>query len=150
MLWVTLSSLHVLPLLAGELPGVAPDSGSPSLYTYAFGWGPLGVFALCMGYLLLRRWRFISPAQEDKARESARTEGRADLIADRDRLVAENTRLLAENRVIADQRDDALRIAREQLMPLLVQFTAATQSLLPILQGLVSQGGWPRDRGGTR
>lgn len=38
-----------------------------------------------------------------------------------------------------EQRDEALRFARDQIAPLLSDFTNATSALLPILQGLVTR-----------
>lgn len=127
MLW-----LHYL---AQGVPGDATpvDSATASLVSYIVSWGVLGIFALLAGWLLLRGWRLVSPAEVAAMREAARTEARADLIPERDRA-------LTEKQQAEDQRDAAMQVARDQLTPLLISFTAATQALLPLLQGLVGQG----------
>lgn len=131
MLWGPL-----LVFAAGVPDSVTPaDTASSSLTTYFLGYGPLGIAVLAMAWLSYKGWRLVSPSREAAIRKSARE----DLVSERDRLIA-------ENRLIRRQLDDAMRIARDQLMPLLVNFTAATQSLLPILQSLASQGMWPRHR----
>jgi hypothetical protein len=53
------------------------------------------------------------------------------------RLTTENTRLIAEKAKSEDQRDEALKVAREDIVPLLTSFTATTSALLPLLQDLV-------------
>jgi hypothetical protein len=87
--------------------------------SYLLGFGPLGVGVVLfgLGYIVPR---------------TAVASARADLIA-------ENQRLVAERDHAAAQRDEALKFAQENLVPLLVQFTAATASLLPILQDLTRQ-----------
>jgi len=123
--------LHVAALASASVTPV--DAASDSIVGYVLGFGPLGIIALALGWLLFRGWRLISPAGEAAMRDAARTESRADLVAERDRLLAEKQQ--AEN-----QRDEAMQVARDQLTPLLISFTSSTQALLPLLQNLVGQG----------
>ncbi len=111
------------------------DGLSDSVTGYLFGYGPLGICFVAMAWLFLKGFRLTSP----KAVAAIRAEARKDLIAERDRVIAEKHEAERE-------RDEALRIATQQLMPLLGQFTAATQSLLPVLQSLVGQGFRARHR----
>lgn len=124
-----------LYFVAQGTPGSATpiDQATSSLISYIVSWGVLGIFALLTGWLLLRGWRLVSPAELAAMRDSARTESRADLVAERDRL-------LAEKQQAEDQRDEAMQVASSQLMPLLISFTSSTQALLPLLQNLVGQG----------
>jgi hypothetical protein len=121
--------LHYLSLAP---PGTAPwlmaigsvspvSSAAGDIVTYVLGFGPLGVG------VVLYTLRVIVPG---KAIDEAREQARADLLKETERLIAEKAE--AER-----QRDDARQFATEQLVPLLGQFTAATSSLLPILQELI-------------
>jgi hypothetical protein len=111
--WVTIAGSSVGPI----------DNAASSIVGYILSYGPLGIVVLAFAF------RFIVPrGTVDEARKEART----DLIAERDRL-------LEEKRDAEDQRDEALKVAREQVIPLLINFTSATQSLLPLLQGLITQ-----------
>jgi hypothetical protein len=134
VLWLPLAA-HGLTVLA-QAPGTSLtpiDSASESVVGYILGFGPLGIVALAMAWLLLRGWRLVPPGFESSVRDAARADARADLIAERDRIITEKQQ-------VEDQRDEALQVARDQLLPLLVNFTASTQALLPILQGQVAQG----------
>ena len=114
-----------LAVVAAQGPGasVTPvDAGTGSVLGYLFSYGPLGIWAGAMAYLLFRGWRLAPPAWEPGIRASARAEGRAD-------LERENARIIAE-------RDEALKVTH-QLIPLLTQFTATTAALIPLLQELV-------------
>lgn len=100
-------------------------TGADALISYVLGFGPLGVG------VVLYTLRVIVPAKAaDKAAEQARETARADLVRENDRLIAEKTK--AE-----EQRDAALKIAQEQIVPLLTSFVATSQSLIPLLQELV-------------
>jgi hypothetical protein len=128
-----------------QVPGsVTPiDQATSSLVSYIVSFGAIGIFTLLAGWLLLRGWRLVSPAELESIREKARDEGRADLLAERERIIG-------EKHAAEDQRDEALQVARDQLFPLLTNFTAATQALLPILQGQVARGGKPPLRRGDQ
>ena len=69
----------------------------------------------------------------------ALTRAAADAAAQRDREAA-------EKREAETQRDDALRIARDQIVPMMSSFNATVSALLPVLQALISQ----QERGGGR
>jgi hypothetical protein len=117
------------PWLVYVATSVSPiGSATSSLVDYVLGYGVLGVA------VVLFTLRIIVPRS---AVDEAKAQARADLLD-------ENRRLIEEKRRAEEQRDEALRVARDQMVPLLSQFTAATSSLMPILQELV------RDREGRR
>ena len=111
-------------LLAVYAASVSPvDSATGSIVGYVLGFGPIGIIALAFAF------RFIVPRSAvDEAKEQARRD-----------LVEENKRLIAEKAHAEESRDDALRIAQEQVVPLLVTFNATVAALLPLLQELVSR-----------
>lgn len=119
---------------------------SSDLTTYITGYGPLGVALVIICLALWKGWRPVSPAM----RKADRDESRADLLAEIERLcndhTEERTRLIAEKQAAEKQRDDALLMVQQQVVPLLVSFTAATQSLLPLLQNVVAM----QQRDGSR
>jgi hypothetical protein len=134
--WLPLAA-HGLAAALTQGPGtsITPlDSTSESITGYVLSFGLPGVIVVVLAYLLFRGYRLVSPGFEASIRDAARADARADLIAERDRIIT-------EKQSAEDQRDEALQVARDQLLPLLVNFTAATQALLPILQGQVAQGG---------
>lgn len=89
------------------------------------GYGILGVAVIVLGWVLYKG-SFIPQQRAD----ALITAGRADLLA-------ENERLRADKQKAEDQRDAALKVAQEQLVPLLTSFVATSQSLIPLLQELV-------------
>jgi hypothetical protein len=97
-------------------------SAAGDITSYILGYGVLGVAAVL---LVLR---VIVPG---KSVDEAVQRGRADLVAENQRLIAENARLISE-------RDAALKIAQEQVVPLLTSFVGTTSALLPLLQDLVA------------
>ena len=56
------------------------DAATGSIVGYVLGYGPLGIAALALAYLLFRGWRLLSPTREAELRAAARDEGRADLL----------------------------------------------------------------------
>ena len=128
----------VIALAAGPGTSVTPiDGATDSVTGYLFGFGPLGIGFVALAWLLFRGWRLVSPERAD----AIRAEGRADLIADRDRQVS-------EKHAAEEQREDALRVARE-LAPLLSQFTATQGALIPILQEIIADAAARRRQGGA-
>lgn len=122
-------------------PSVTPvDSAAASVVGYVLSYGPVGICALALAWLMFRGWRLVPQDFEARVRAEARGEARAEARAD---LVAERDRVLAEKHQAEAERAEALTVARDQLMPLLVSFTAATQALLPLLQNLVGRQGGP-------
>lgn len=109
------------PALVTSVSPVSSVAGD--ITTYILGFGPLGVG------VVLYTLRVIVPG---KAVDEAREQARADLLKETERLITEKAE--AER-----QRDEARKFATEQLVPLLGQFTAATSSLLPILQELIRE-----------
>lgn len=146
MVWLPLAA-HGLAagaavLAQGPAASLTPvDSASSSVVGYLLGFGPLGIVALAMAWLLYRGWRLVPPGFEASTRDAARADARADLIAERDRI-------LAEKQQVEDQRDDATAIARDQIAPLLTSFVATTSALVPLLQEIIRDGPARRRRGG--
>lgn len=122
-------------LLAGDVPGAA--GSSPDIGTYLFQYGPVGIGVAAFGWLLLRGYRLMSP----KAQVELRDEARADVVGERDRITADKQaqldRVLAEKQATERQRDEALQVGREQLVPLLSQFNGTMSALIPLLQEIV-------------
>lgn len=116
MLWPATLAVHMTPAATAPSP-------VDTAIGYLLSYGVLGVVALALAF------RFIVPRS---ALDDARTQARADLAAENERLIREKTR--AE-----EQRDDALKIAQDKILPTLVQFTAATGALLPVLQQIAGQ-----------
>lgn len=104
--------------LAGAVTPVGEATGD--IVTYILGYGVLGIVALAFAF------RFIVPRS---ALQEARETARADLLR-------ENERILAEKKVAEEQRDEALKLAQTQIVPLLTTFTATTSALIPLLQEL--------------
>lgn len=137
MLWLAIT------LSQGPGTSLTPiDSATDSILGYLLGYGPIGIIALALGWLIFKGWRLISPVGEAQIRDAARNESRADLLAERDRL-------LTEKQQAEDQRDEALTIARDQLTPLLQSFVATTSVLVPILQEIIRDAPARRRRGGA-
>jgi hypothetical protein len=119
MLWAAL-----VTVVAPPNSNLSPISAATNdIITYVLGYGVLGIVSLAFAF------RFIVPRG---AVAQAREEGRADLLK-------ENARLIDEKRQAEEQRDEALKIANQQILPVAVSFSAAAQSLIPILQTLVAQ-----------
>ena len=116
--------------LALDAPATPADQATSTVTGLLLGYGPLGIVALAMAYLMFKGWRLVPPDKEAEGREAARAEARADLLEERARVLQEKTRIEAE-------RDEALKFTQAQLVPLLVQFTSATGALIPLLQELV-------------
>ena len=123
-------------VFAASLTPLGSISGD--ITSYILGWGPLGIAVVIAGILLYKGWGLYSPSRLDSYRASCR----ADLERENARLIAEKQaseeRLTAEKQKAEQQRDDALQAAQTQLVPLLAQFTSATQALLPLLQRMVA------------
>jgi hypothetical protein len=131
-------------LSQGPGTSVSPvDAATTSITGYVLGFGPLGVIALAMAYLIFKGWRLMSPAREAEILSTARAEARADLEKELAREITGKTH--AE-----DQRDEALRIAQTQIAPLLLQFNGTVAALLPLLQELVRRRENGHDRSAGR
>jgi hypothetical protein len=120
-------------LSQGPGTSVTPvDATTTSIVSYILGFGPIGIIALAFAF------RFIVPRS---AVDEAKDQARAD-------LVKENQRLIAEKAHAEEQRDDALRVANEQIVPLLMAFNASVSALLPILQEMAGRTGGHERRPG--
>lgn len=106
-------------LLATSVTPLGTATGD--IVSYILGYGVLGIGAVLLVLRIIVPGKSVNEAVE---------RGRAD-------LVTENTRLIAEKTQAEKQRDEALKIATDQVVPLLVQFNASVSALLPILQGIV-------------
>jgi len=128
-----------LPYLASSVPGVAPwlaasnvsplTSASGDIVSYIVSYGPLGIIALALAWVLYKGWQVVSPARLAAIRDDARAD-----------LVAENKRLIDEKHAAEQVRDEALRMANDQIVPVLASFNATMSALLPVLQDLVARG----------
>ena len=137
MTWVTFF-LSQDPGTSVTPVGAAADN----ITAYILGFGPLGIIVLALAWLLFRGWRLVPPGYEEKIRASGRDEARGDLLKELDRAIAGKDRSEA-------QRDDALRVASDQVVPLLVEFKSTIAALIPLLQDLVSRREG-HDRGTSR
>lgn len=63
-----------------------------------------------------------------------------------DRLMAERDRLIEEKRKAEEQRDAALSIAQDKIVPLLTTFVGTTQTLIPLLQQIIRESSEHRRR----
>jgi hypothetical protein len=128
-----------LPYLASTVPGIAPwlatgtvsplSSAGDDIVSYIVGYGPIGVFLLALAWLLYKGWQVISPPRMAAVRDDARAD-----------LIAENKRLIDEKHAAEQARDEALRMANDQIVPVLASFNATMSALLPVLQDLVARG----------
>lgn len=108
-----------LSLIAESVTPVASATGD--IVSYILGYGVLGVGAVLLVLRILVPGKTV-----DEAVERARTD-----------LLKEVDRLREEKEKAEEQRDEALKFAQIQLVPLLTSFTATTTALLPLLQELV-------------
>lgn len=109
-------------LLTSGPTSVTPlDNAASSIIGYIGGFGVLGYLALALVFGWLKPGR---------TAERERAQARAD-------LEAELTRVLAEKKQAEAQRDEALKFARDDMVPLLSSFTATTTALIPLLQEVV-------------
>lgn len=144
MYLLALAGFH--PALFSDLP-VPADGTSPDIGTYLFGYGPVGIGLAVFAWLLFRGYRLMSP----KAQSAMRDEARADVLGERDRVAADKQaqldRVIAEKQATERQRDEALQIGREQVVPLLSQFVGTMTALIPLLQEIVRDMPSRRRRG---
>lgn len=117
--------------LALKTPAAPGGNAADSAVTYILNYGILGIVALALVF----RWLVPRGAVEE-----AREQGRADVIAERDRAIARADK--AEGRADKAEADlkDALKFTAERTAPMLEQFVSATGTLIPILQSLVHYG----------
>jgi len=62
------------------------------------------------------------------------------------RLLAERDRLIVEKQRAEEQRDAAIAIAQDKIVPLLTTFVSSTSTLIPLLQEIVREGGGDEHR----
>jgi hypothetical protein len=86
--------------------------------------------AVNLGVLGVVFWLFVQGRLHSDSEIGRLTETIARMAADSERLVAERVR--AE-----EQRDEALRVVRDQIAPALGSFVTTTTALLPLLQEVV-------------
>jgi hypothetical protein len=129
-------------MTAQFIAAIAADSGSPdgsigSTVSYVLNYGILGVVAIALVF------RWIVPRG---AVEEAREQGRADVIAERDRAITRADKAEARAEKAEADLKAALRFTAEQTAPMLQSFVSSTGTLIPILQGIVRFGP-PEHRG---
>lgn len=106
-------------LAAGtEIPSTPVGAAADSLISYVLGYGVLGVAVVAFTF------RLIVP-------RSAIDDGRRDLLKQVGYLEA---KLAATEK----QRDEAMDLARTQLVPMLMSFNATSDALIPLLRELVT------------
>jgi hypothetical protein len=119
-------------------PFLAEGTGSADVVTAAvqqiLGYGVLGAVALALAWIVYKG-AFVPQKRSDEQVTAARAD-----------LLRENEQLRADKIRAEEQRDEALKIARDQVVPLLTTFNATVASLLPILQELARY----RDDGPSR
>lgn len=125
---VILAVVHAgVPPLIPALPFVAdgpstPDGVIGAAASTVLGFGVLGILALALTYVV---WKgSFTPSKRVDELVAA---GRVDLLRENEQLREELARAQA-------QLAENLRFAKEDLTPILFQFTSATTNLLPILQ----------------
>jgi hypothetical protein len=101
------------------------DNAASSIVGYITSFGVLGVVAVAFAFGWLKSGR-----ATERDRATARNEARAD-------LEAELARTIARAEHAEEQRDEALKMAQTQLVPLLGSFTSTTGALIPLLQEVV-------------
>lgn len=115
------------------ISAAANDPGVSAELTPFLNLGVLGLLTLA----IFMGWVWARPAVEKVVAEKDASIGR--LEAERDRLIAEKTK--AE-----EQRDAAISIAQDKIVPLLTTFVGTTQTLIPLLQEIVREGTDDRPR----
>lgn len=134
-------ALAALPLgAAGAVAAaVSPlDAAQGDIVSYVLGFGPLGVIALALGWVLYRGTFTRTSAhdaevrqlREDHAAETARREAAH---------ATEIAALRADRQKSDDARDAAVKMITDTMFPLVSAFNTSIGSLMPILQRLVSQ-----------
>lgn len=104
----------------------AQDSGLPDAIAPWANFGVLGLLILAIFF----GWIWAKPAVD--ALRTGKDEAIANLIAERDRLIQERDDAEA-------QRDAAIAIAQDKIVPLLISFTTTAGTLIPLLQDLVQE-----------
>lgn len=115
------------------ISAAAGDQGVAAELTPFLNLGVLGLLtvAIFMG------WVWARPAVEKVVAEKDASIGR--LEAERDRLIAEKAK--AE-----EQRDAAIAIAQDKIVPLAATLVSTNSMLVPLLQEIVREGGDDRPR----
>jgi hypothetical protein len=101
------------------------DSATSTIVGYITSFGVLGIVALAFAFGWLKSGR-----TSERDRATLRAEARSD-------LEAELARVIAEKKQAEEQRDEALKVARDQVVPILGSFTSTTAALIPLLQEVV-------------
>lgn len=128
-----------LTLLMMAFPASGPTDVSPvdTITSSVVGyWLSLGATGIISAVLF---WLYIWPG---KQAAKIRAEGRADVLEEnqrlREQLAATEARGAAALAKAEDQRDEALSIAQERIVPLLANFVAVSGGLTPLLQQIVA------------
>lgn len=124
MYWAALTA-ELAAAAAGQPPAVTLND---VIIRDVLGYGFVGIVALVLAWLLYKG-KFVTKERSDEMVTAARHD-----------LLRENERLIGEKQRAEEQRDEALAIATDKLVPLLTSFVATSQSLIPLLQELVRRG----------
>lgn len=112
--------------LAGLSAATSGSTSLPAEITPFLNLGVLGLLVIAIFF----GWVWAKPSVEKVTDEKNAS------IA---RLEAERDRLLAEKSKAETQRDEAISIAQDRIVPLLVTFVSTTQTLIPLLQEVVRE-----------
>lgn len=112
--------------LAGLSAATSGSTDLPAEITPFLNLGVLGLLVIAIFF----GWVWAKPSVEKVIDEKNASIAR--LEAERDRLLGEKTK--AET-----QRDEAIAIAQDRIVPLLVTFVSTTQTLIPLLQEVVRE-----------
>ena len=115
------------------LTAAANDQGLSAEITPYLNYGVLGLLVLAIFF----GWVWPRPSVDR-------------VVAEKDasiqRLTAERDRLIEERKRAEEQRDAALAIAQDKIVPLLTSFVSTSGTLIPLLQEIVREGADDRPR----
>jgi hypothetical protein len=118
---------------AGVTAASGSDPGLSAEIAQFLNYGVLGLLVLAIFF----GWVWARPSVDRVVQEKDAS------IA---RLEAERDRLLEDRARAEQQRDAALSIAQDKIVPLLTSFVSTSQTLIPLLQEIVREGSDDRPR----
>ncbi len=123
-LWFPYGPGGIPVYLAVSVIPVDEFQGSIMGYLISVG-GPLAIAAIVFGWVILKGL-LVTATQPDK-----------DVERPTALILAENARLIARAEEAEAQRDEMLKTAVEQQVPVMLQFSNTTSALLPLLQDMI-------------
>jgi hypothetical protein len=133
----------LIAIAAGGPASTPIGSASGDLVSYILGYGVLGIGVLAIMFrLLVPYWVMKESRDQAEARyQEAKTFWENQMRDARADWEAQLGRVLQEKQHAMDQRDAAMSLAQDRIVPLLTSFVAVSESLIPFMQSQV------RDRG---